>query len=138
MGGGALILLDTHALIWLDQDDPVLGLEARQRIDAALKDKNLAVSAISFWEIAMLAAKGRIVMTVPLLIWRQDLLRLGLIEIPVAGETGIEAVGLENFPADPADRIITGTALLRKAPLVTADHRILEWPGNLDRIDARR
>ena len=97
MGGWALILLDTHSLIWLDQDDPTLGPVARQRADAALKDHCLAISAISFWEIAMLVAKGRIVMDLPPLVWRQDLLRSGLIEIPVDGEIGITAVHLEHL-----------------------------------------
>ena len=60
MGGWALILLDTHALIWLDQNEPTLGPVARQRADTALKDHCLTVSAISFWEIAMLVAKGRL------------------------------------------------------------------------------
>jgi len=137
-GGWTLILLDTHALIWLDQDDPALGLVARQSIDAALNDNCLTVSAISFWELAMLVAKGRIVMDLPLPAWRQDLLDLGLIEIPVDGEVGIAAVQLEDLHNDPADRIIIATALLRRAVLVTADQRILEWPGRLDRLDARR
>lgn len=48
------VLLDTHALIWLDQDDPSLGAEARKRADLALQQGRLAVSAISFWETAML------------------------------------------------------------------------------------
>jgi PIN domain nuclease of toxin-antitoxin system len=111
---------------------------ARQSIDAAQKDNGLAVSAISFWEIAMLVAKGRIVMDIPLSAWRQDLLNLGLVEIPVDGEVGIAAVQFEDLHNDPADRIIIATALLQRAVLVTADHRILEWPGKLDRLDARR
>ena len=137
MGGWALILLDTHALIWLDQDDPALDPAARQRADAALKDNCLAASAISFWEVTMLAAKGRIVMDLPLLTWRRDLLSLGLIEVAVDGEIGITAVHLEHLHADPADRIIIATALLRQAILVTADQRLLEWPGKLDRLEAR-
>jgi PIN domain nuclease of toxin-antitoxin system len=88
VGGRTLILLDTHPLIWLDQDDPALGLVARQSINAALNDNCLTVSAISFWELAMLVAKGRIVMDLLLPAWRQDLLDLGLIEIPVDGEVG--------------------------------------------------
>lgn len=137
MGGGALILLDTHALIWLDQDDPALGPAARQRADTSLKDNCLAVSAISFWETAMLAAKGRIVMSLPLPTWRRDLLSLGLIEIPVDGEIGITAVHLENLHSDPADRMIIATALLWGAILMTADQRILDWSGKLERINAR-
>jgi len=137
MGSGTLILLDTHALIWLDQDDPALGPASRLRADAALKDKVLEVSAISFWETAMLAAKGRITMEVPVMRWRQDLLALGLIELPVSGEIGISSVQLDHLPGDPADRIIVATALLRKAVLITADRKLLEWPGKLERQDAR-
>lgn len=137
MGGGTLILLDTHALIWLDQDDPALGPVARQRASVALQDKTLAISAISFWEVAMLAAKGRITMEMPVATWRIDLLTLGLVETPVDGEVGITAVHLEHLHGDPADRMIVATALLRKAVLVTADRKLLEWPGQLERLDAR-
>jgi PIN domain nuclease of toxin-antitoxin system len=137
MGSKPLILLDTHALIWLDQDDPALGPVARQRADVGLKDKALAVSAISFWEVAMLVAKGRITMEVPIAAWRQDLLTLGLIEIPVTGEIGTTAVYLEHLHNDPADRMIVATALLREAILLTADRRLLGWSGKLERQDAR-
>lgn len=137
MGSGTLILLDTHALIWLDQDDPALGPVARQRVEAARKDNCLAVSAISFWEVAMLAAKNRIVMEVPTSTWRHDLLTLGLVEIPMTGEIGITAVQLDALPGDPADRVIVATALLREAILLTADRKLLEWPSNLARLDAR-
>ena len=40
--------------------------------------------------------------------------------------------------ADPADRFIVATAMATGATLVTADHRILRWPGTLNRHDARR
>lgn len=73
----------------------------------------------------MLAAKGRIAIDLPLPVWRQDLLSLGLIEIPVDGDIGIATVHLENLHSDPADRLIIATALLRKAVLVSADQRIL-------------
>ena len=137
MGSSTLILLDTHALIWLDQDDPALGPVARRRIDAALNDKAVAVSAISFWEVAMLVTKGRITMETPIPQWRQDLLTLGLIEIPVNGEIGIGAVHIEHLHGDPADRMIVATALLQKAVLMTADRKLLEWSGILERQDAR-
>jgi len=137
MGSESLILLDTHVLIWLDLDDPALGLIARQQADAALKGGRLAVSAISFWEIAMLVAKQRIVIEVPLPTWRQDLLNLGLREIPVSGEIGIAAVQLDQLHGDPADRIIVATALLREATLMTVDRKLLEWSGQLERYDAR-
>ena len=55
----------------------------------------------------------------------------------MSGKIGILAAELENFPRDPADRIITMTALTRGATLITADARILAWQGQLARLDAR-
>ena len=137
MGSGTVIVLDTHVLIWLDQDDLALGPVARQHLTSALQAKTLTASAISFWEVAMLVAKGRITIEVPLATWRTDLLTLGLMEIPVDGEIGITAVQLEHLHGDPADRLIMATALSREALLITADRKLLEWPGQLERHDAR-
>ena len=68
--------------------------------------------------------------------WRMDLLREGLIEIPVDGDIGIRANALADFHADPADRIIVATAMGGHR-LVTADERILAWAGSLARLNAR-
>jgi PIN domain nuclease of toxin-antitoxin system len=114
----SVILLDTHVLVWLDEASPRLGSDAIVRIDAAFQADNIAVSAISFWEVAMLVRKGRIRLDMDLSIWRNDLLEQGIIELPVTGEIGIKAAGLESFHGDPADRLIAATALLcRRGPM---------------------
>ena len=131
------VLLDTHALIWLDQNHPSLGPEARKRADVALQQGRLGISAISFWEITMLIAKGRITLALPPSAWRRDLLSLGLVEIPVDGAIGIAAAQLD-LHGDPADRIITATAQMKGAVLLTADQPLLQWNNTLVRCDARR
>ena len=95
------------------------------------------MSAMSFWEMAMLRAKGRISFPEDVGRWRLEQLGQGLIEIPVDGDIGIRASTLTDFHADPADRIIVATALGGHR-LVTADERILAWGGSLDRLDARQ
>ena len=119
------MVLDTHAALWLRAGDARLGSVARAEIQRA----------ISFWEMAMLQAKGRIGYPDDVSQWRLEQLGQGLIEIPVDGEIGIRANALEGFHADPADRIIVATAL-NGHQLVTADRRILDWPGDLRRLDA--
>jgi hypothetical protein len=52
------LLLDTHVLVWLDEGSARLGEEAREAIDVAWKAGELAVSAITFWEIATLQRNG--------------------------------------------------------------------------------
>lgn len=66
------------------------------------------------------------------------MLELGVSEIPVTGDIGLDAVEIGVFRPDPADRIIMATARSLRATLVTSDEPILRWPGDLDRLDARR
>ncbi len=120
-----MILLDTHALIWLTEGHLQLGKRARRLADEALSGDRLSVSAISFWETAMLQQHGRVRVAEPIDVWRLALLGLGMIEIPVTGDVGIAAATLAHFHPDPADRIITATAVLHRATLVSADDRIL-------------
>jgi PIN domain nuclease of toxin-antitoxin system len=131
------MLLDTHVLLWLRLGDARLGTGARIEIDRAWQAGQVGVSAISFWEVAMLKDKGRIRFPEDVALWRREQLEQGMVEIAVDGEIGIRAVGLADFHADPADRLIVATAL-QGHRLVTADQRILDWLGEVGRLDANR
>ena len=96
----------------------------------------MGVSAISFWEVALL--ERRFAPGVPMPEWRRAFLSRGLIEVPLAGDMAIRATELEGLSADPADRMIAATALIQDATLLTADRRILEWDGPLKTSDATR
>ena len=130
-----MILLDTHVILWLRTGDERLGLLARHEIDRAWQSGELAVSSISFWEVAMLKSKSRISFRENLGQWRRVQLEQGMVEIPVDGKIGLRAAGLTDFHPDPTDRLIVATAL-EGHRLVTADKRILDWSGKLDRLTA--
>jgi PIN domain nuclease of toxin-antitoxin system len=121
----------------MDQAVERMGSSARQLADEAIGMSDLAVSAISFWEVALLVRKARLHLAQSLRLWRRDLLERGAIELPLGGAACIAAAQLENFQADPADRLIVATAQDLGATLLTADEKILAWPGRLDRRDAR-
>ena len=122
-----MMLLDTHVILWL-RLGLHLGQRARTAIDKAWKAGELAVSAISFWGIALLESRGRINFPDDVGLWRREQLVQGIIEIPLSGEVGIRAADLADFHRDPADRIIVATAM-QGHQLVTEDRRILAWPG---------
>jgi PIN domain nuclease of toxin-antitoxin system len=138
VAGESLIVVDTHALVWLTSGEPLLGRRARALLDAALETDTLAVSAISFWEVAMLAARGRIALGSTAEAWRTEILNLGVNEVPVDGKIAMLSVSLPRLHADPADRIIVATAIHAGATLLTADERLLDWKNPLRRHDARR
>jgi len=132
-----VILLDTHVLVWLDEANPRLGAGAIERINVAFHNGETMVSAISFWEVSMLVKKKRIKLDLDLSVWRNDFIEQGLIELPVTGDIGIQAVGLDSFHGDPADRLIAATALKHSLTLVTADQRLLNYHLATARLDAR-
>jgi len=134
---GARVILDTHVLLWLDRNDAAIGPQTRSKVEIAWRAGALAVSAITFWEAAMLAERGRITLPVTPERWRMDWLDAGLTEIPIDGHVALLACRLDDFHRDPADRFIVATALDRDAPLLTADRLILDWRGKLPRFDPR-
>lgn len=137
MGCGMMLILDTHVLIWMVEGNSRLGKSALKRIDESLATGQLSVAAISFWETAMLVEKGRLTMETELGLWRTELLKAGLFEIPLLGTTAIRAGQLALFHGDSADRMIVATAIENSAALMTADEKILSWNLFQHAIDAR-
>jgi len=129
-----VILLDTHVLLWLVLGDSRLKPAVRRRMTAA---RDIGVSSISFWEVAMLVRLGRIRAVEPVVGWRAAVLSLGILDVPIDGEIAWQAGAMDHAHGDPADRLIMATALVRAAPLVTADHAILRHRDRLTVIDAR-
>jgi PIN domain nuclease of toxin-antitoxin system len=122
-----VIVLDTHALIWWVAEPARIPARARRAIAAAAKVREpLAVSAISAWEIAMLAERGRLELTMDAEVWLSHVQSLpGLRFVPVDNAIAVRAVRLPDFPnRDPADRMIAATAMAFGATLVTADARL--------------
>ena len=123
------LLLDTHVLLWLSEGNKTLKRTAIQRIESRARTDGLAVSGISFWEVAMLAQHGRVSLTCPVPSWRDTVLDLpGMREVPVSGTIGIEAAELPGeVHGDPADRILAATTRVERLELATRDRRLLDY-----------
>jgi len=92
---------------------------------AALEEADeLAVAAISWFELAWLARRERIVVSVPIRSWLERLSA----ELRTVGVTpAIAATAADlpaSFPGDPADRLIYATAIEHGCQLVTKDRRL--------------
>jgi PIN domain nuclease of toxin-antitoxin system len=138
MGFHEVILLDTHAAIWLTTASEFLGKRSHKMISQALAEDRVSVSAITFWEIALLIAKRRLRSLESAAAQRAKILSTGIREIPVTGNIAILAVELDGLHGDPSDRFIVATAIAHDATLVTADDALLGWRHGLRRQDAAR
>ena len=84
----------------------------------------LAVSAISWFELAWLASHQRIVVAIPLLSWLETL-AAEVRTLPIAPAIANTAVALPTtFAGDPADRLIYATAIEHGLRLVTKDRKL--------------
>lgn len=119
-----MVVLDTHAWIWWADDPARLSRAAR---DAITEADPIGVSAISCWEVGMLALGGRITLDRDVSRWvRQALGQPGVVALPIGPKVALDAALLERegFVGDPADRLIYATARDTGAVLVTRDERL--------------
>ncbi|MDP4199390.1 MAG: type II toxin-antitoxin system VapC family toxin [Bacteroidota bacterium] len=123
-----LILLDTHIWVWSVFRSPRLEARFAELIDARFE--SVCVSVTSCWEIAMLAAKRRIDLTLPTSEWFGKVFaQSGIRVLPITPEVTVEAYELPGrFHQDPADRMIVATARLHKCLLITEDEKIVRYP----------
>ncbi|MGH9381723.1 MAG: type II toxin-antitoxin system VapC family toxin [Thermoanaerobaculia bacterium] len=119
------ILLDSHALQWWSAEPSRLSTAAGDAIAAA---DELAVSAVTWFELAWLAERGRIVVTIPVRSWLTQL-AAGVRTAGITPAIAHTAASLpDNFPGDPADRLIYATALEHEWQLVTKDSKMRRFP----------
>ena len=126
----ALWVLDTHLWIRLMTKDPALSRpEFLKQLDGVGQARGLRLAAITLWETAMLAAKGRIKLERPVLDWVQQALSLPGLEVePLGPEIAVDSCFLPGeFHGDPADRQIVATARRLGAVLVTLDQAIWDY-----------
>jgi PIN domain nuclease of toxin-antitoxin system len=116
-----MTLLDTHVLQWWSAEPDRLSVKALSAIEAS---DEMAVSAITWFELAWLATRGRIILDLPVRAWLTqlgaDVRTLGI--TPAVATTAADLPA--GFPGDPADRIIYATAIEHGCRLVTKDGRL--------------
>lgn len=115
------VVLDTHVIQWWSAEPDRLSRAAAKALTEA---DELAVAAISRFELAWLAKHERIIVTIPVRSWLEQL--AGHVRtVGVTPAIAEAAVSLpSSFPGDPADRLIYATAAEHGWRLITKDQRL--------------
>jgi PIN domain nuclease of toxin-antitoxin system len=123
-----MIILDTCALIYDALTPGRLTSAAREAIDRADATSTLACCDISLWEVAMLAARGRIDPGTDIASFLDVALAVRSIRVvPITPEIAALSVSL-GLHGDPADRLIAATTVHHGAALVTSDQLLRNEP----------
>jgi PIN domain nuclease of toxin-antitoxin system len=116
-------LLDTHVIHWWSAEPDRISRPAHRVLEAA---DELLVAAISWYELAWLAERQRIVIDVPTRSWLEAL-GAQMRTVGVTPAIAASAAALpSSFPRDPTDRLIYATAIEHGVKLVTKDQAIAE------------
>ena len=125
-----MLLIDTHVLVWWVGGTGDLSSLAQQSMEQTLADEGeICISSISAWEIAMLLRKGRLLLSMDVESWLDEVSAIeGVRFLPVDNDIAVKSATLPgDFHNDPADRMIVATARKLAVSLVTADEKILEY-----------
>jgi len=119
-----MILLDTHALVWLAAEPKMLSQRAQRAIAAAYDHGGIAIAAITLWELAWLAVHGRIkYQGTPDAFVEAISARVAV--RPLTPKIAFVATQFPaSYSADPCDRLIGATARSEGIALVTKDRNI--------------
>jgi PIN domain nuclease of toxin-antitoxin system len=126
----ATLLLDTHIALWLDSGDASLKDQTRRKIDECWHaGGTLLLSAVSAWEIALLADLSRVALDLRAADWIARFLnRPGFAPAPLIPGSAARAYHMKPFAhCDPADRLLMATAMELHCPLVSYDRNIAHF-----------
>jgi PIN domain nuclease of toxin-antitoxin system len=130
------VLLDTCAIIWLANGDPMSDAATAAIVHAGMAD-GVFISPVSAWEVGMLskprAGRCAAVSFMPdAKTWFARVMAgPGIREASLTSEIAIDASFLPGeLHGDPADRLLVATARYLGVPIVTRDRSIITYGQN--------
>ena len=120
------LLLDTCTLIWLLTRERKLP----ERVLAAIADRDVSLSAVCAWEIAIKHARGTLRLSGPpehLVPAARE--RYGFLPLPIDEASALHVGKLPRLHADPFDRMLVSQAIVHGLTIVTPDPLVTQYPA---------
>ena len=112
------LLLDTHALFWLLEDNPRLSARAVEAMSAP--DAELLVSAVSAFEICLKFKLGKLPRAAALAeAFEEVIASAACVPLPLSLAHAEAAGKLDLSHRDPFDRLLIAQALTENVPIVS-------------------
>ena len=116
------LLLDSHILIWLMEEDARLTAQARAMIDGATA---VFASTASIWELAIKVSLGKLHLDIERLAGLLD--AAGIRELQINRQHVIAVARLPLLHRDPFDRLLVAQAICEPIRLLTADPQLAAY-----------
>ena len=119
-------LLDTHAFLWWNMEDPQLSSHAKEVISNGKNE--IYLSTASVWEISIKAAKGKLILPEPpaqYIANRMGLYRFQPLLTQVSHAT--QVYELPRHHDDPFDRMLIAQSQIEGIPLLSTDPEIRKY-----------
>jgi PIN domain nuclease of toxin-antitoxin system len=119
-------LLDTHAFLWFNMNDPRLSEVARNLIADGRNE--IFLSAASAWEIAIKVGRGRLTLPEPPDRYVGSRITEYRIQpMPILLSHAVAVFRLPDIHRDPFDRLLIAQSRLEEIPLITGDEYIRKY-----------
>ena len=119
------LLLDTHILLWLVTDSPLLSSKARAMIEDV--NNTCLFSPVSISEISQKHKKHPDWLSFDGEAARNEFLSVGICELPFTATNAAEADSLELFHSDPFDRMLLAQAKSEQIKIMSHDSQFPQY-----------
>jgi PIN domain nuclease of toxin-antitoxin system len=114
------LLIDTHTLIWVQDETAKLGKAAVVAMEDP--ESELIVSAATIWEIGIKIALGKLKLSPDCRTWIENSIAvLNLTVLPIRTQYVERQIALPFHHRGPFDRMIAAQSLVDAIPVVSAD-----------------
>jgi PIN domain nuclease of toxin-antitoxin system len=133
-----MIVLDTHAFIWMLSAPKNLGVKTRRELAKAADHETLSLCSCTWLELEMLVERRGAVARDMVVRALEFCKARNIAQLAVTTDLALCAAESCRQHGDPFDLMIAAAAIVAEATLVTADQILLDWPDRrLKRLDAR-
>ncbi len=118
-------LLDTHAFVWLSENDSNMSANLRSKIDRA---ETVYLSIVSLWEIAIKVNIGKLSLQKDYEQIEIELNSSDIILLPISFNDTKRLSSLPLYHRDPFDRMLIVQAIERSLILISRDSNFTDYP----------